>query len=101
MVADVPQRRAMSDQQHSQAGREFISRTIQLLVLADMVIGLVLLGLGLFVFDMTALAVGGGVLALMGLGLTLLFRMLARRAPPEAAAGQASARRQSPHERRR
>jgi hypothetical protein len=91
----------MSDRQHPPAGREFIGRTIQLLMLGDMFLGVILAALGLFVFDMAALAVGGAVLAVMGLGLALLFRMLARRAPPEASAGQPPARRQSPHERRR
>ena len=85
----------MSDRQHPPAGREFIGRTIQLLVLGDMLVGVVLAVLG-FVFDMAALAVGGAVLAAMGLGLAVLVRILARRDP-----GQTPARRQSPHQRRR
>ncbi|MGE0119257.1 MAG: hypothetical protein AB7S71_21745 [Dongiaceae bacterium] len=91
----------MSDRHHPQAGREFIGRTIQLLMLCDLLIGLVLVALGLFVYDMTALVVGGAVLAVMGLGLAALFRILARRADPAAPAGQPPARRQSPHQRRR
>jgi uncharacterized membrane protein len=80
------------------ANREFIFRMIQLLMLADMLIGVVLVVLGLFVFDLVALVVGGAVLAAMGLGLALIFRMLARR--EATATGRASGR-ASPHELRR
>jgi hypothetical protein len=82
--------------------REFVHRTIQLLMLGDVALGLVLLVLGLFVFEFPALAVGGAVLAGMGLALALMYRMLARRS---AASTRGVARpatpRQSPHQRRR
>jgi hypothetical protein len=64
--------------------REFIYRMIQFLMLGDVLLGLALLALGLFVVDFPALAVGGAVLAAMGLGLTLVFRLLARRVATDA-----------------
>ena len=64
--------------------REFIYRMIQFLMLGDVLLGLALLALGLFVVDFPALAVGGAVLAAMGLGLALVFRLLARRVATDA-----------------
>lgn len=82
--------------------REFIYRTIQLLMLGDVALGLVLLVLGLVVFEFPALAVGGAVLAGMGLGLALIFRMLARRsAASTGGVARPATPRQSPHQRRR
>lgn len=82
--------------------REFIYRTIQLLMLGDVLLGLVLLVLGLFVFDFPALAVGGAVLACMGLGLALVYRMLARRsAAPTGGEARPATPRQNPHQFRR
>lgn len=89
----------MSDPQ-TQPRREFIYRTIQLLMLGDVLLGLVLLVLGLFVFEVPALAVGGAVLACMALGLALVYRMLARRLSAGGAARPATPR-QSPHQMRR
>ena len=75
------------------ANREFVFRTIQLLMIADIAIGGALVLLGLFVFDFPALAIAGGFLACMGIGLAVLFRRLARR--------EADATRKSPHRLRR
>ena len=75
------------------ANREFVFRTIQLLMFADIVVGIALVLLGLFVYDLSALAIAGGFLACMGLGLAVMFRRLARR--------EASATRGSPHQLRR
>ena len=58
---------------------EIVYRTIRLVMLGDIMLGLVLLVLGLFIFDAPALAVGGTILACMGLGLALIYRMLGRR----------------------
>jgi hypothetical protein len=68
-------------------------------MLGDVALGLVLLVLGLFVVDFPALAVAGAVLAGMGLGLALIYRMLARRSAPPTA-GPAATRR-NPHQLRR
>ena len=88
----------MSDPGHSRpASREFVFRTIQLLMLADIAVGGALVLLGLFVFDLPALAIAGAFLACMGAGLAVLFRQLGRR----AAAGGATARRDSPYQLRR
>ena len=76
--------------------REFIYRMIQFLMLGDVLLGLALLALGLFVVDFPALAVGGAVLAAMGLGLALVFRLLARRV-----ATGAPKTRENPHQLRR
>jgi len=87
----------MSDPGHSRpASREFVFRTIQLLMLADIAIGGALVLLGLFMFDFPALAIAGAFLACMGAGLAVLFRQLGRRA-----AAEATARRESPHQLRR
>jgi hypothetical protein len=84
----------MSDSRRSPpASREFVFRTIQLLMLVDIAIGGALVLLGLLVFDFPALAIAGAFLACMGIGLAMLFRLLGRRA---SAAG-----RQSPHQLRR
>lgn len=84
----------MSDPGHSPpASREFVFRTIQLLMLVDIAIGGVLILLGLFVFDLPGLAIAGAFLACMGIGLAVLFRLLGRHAP--------TARRESPHQLRR
>jgi hypothetical protein len=88
----------MSDPQTAPR-REFIYRTIQLLMLGDVALGLVLLVLGLFVFESPALAVGGAVLAGMGLGLALIYRMLAR--PSASPTAGTAATRQNPHQLRR
>ena len=77
------------------ASREFVFRTIQLLMLVDIAIGGTLVFLGLFVLDFPGLAIAGAFLACMGLGLVVLFGTLARRA------GGAQAGRRSPHELRR
>jgi hypothetical protein len=81
--------------------REFVYRTIQLLMLGDVLLGLVLLVLGLFVFDVPALAVGGAVLACMGVGLALIYRMLGRRLTGSNGATRPSRPRESPHQLRR
>jgi hypothetical protein len=73
--------------------REFVFRTIQLLTLVDIAIGGLLILLGLFVIDFPGLAIAGAFLACLGVGLAVLFRLLARRAP--------AARRESPHQLRR
>ena len=75
------------------ASREFVFRTIQLLMLGDVAIGAAFVFLGLYVFDLPALSIAGAFLACMGLGLAVLFRSLDRRAP--------AARRDSPHQLRR
>ena len=75
------------------ANREFVFRTIQLLMLADIAIGVALVLVGLFVYDFPALMIAGGFLACMGIGLAMVFRRLARR--------EASATRKGPHDRRR
>lgn len=86
----------MSDPERSPpARREFVLRTIRLLMLADIAIGGVLVLLGLLVLDFPALAIAGAFLALMGGGLFILFGTLARR----AAAGEKT--RTGPHELRR
>ena len=88
----------MSDPGHSPpASREFVFRTIQLLMLVDIAAGGALVLLGLFAFDLPALAIAGAFLACMGAGLAVLFRLLGRR----AAAGGATARREGPHPLRR
>jgi hypothetical protein len=85
----------MSDPGDSRpASRDFVFRTIQLLMLADIAIGGALVLLGLFMFDFPAIA--GAFLACMGAGLAVLFRQLGRRAATEA-----TARRESPHQLRR
>lgn len=76
------------------AGREFVFRTIQWLMLIDIVGGAVLALLGLFVLDVPALAIGGAFLVFMGLGLFVLFGARARRA-------RAQTGRNGPHELRR
>ncbi len=73
--------------------REFVFRTIQLLMLVDIAIGGLLILLGLFVFDFPGLAIAGAFLACMGIGLVVLFRLLGRRA--------STAKREGPHQRRR
>lgn len=84
----------MNDPGHSPpASREFVFRTIQLVMLVDIAIGGTLVFLGLFVFDIPALAIAGAFLTCMGIGLAVLFRLLGRRASP--------ARRDSPHQLRR
>ena len=75
------------------ANREFVFRTIRLLMLADIGIGGVLIVLGWFVLDLPALAIAGAFLACMGIGLTILFSLLARRA--------AEASQKRPHQLRR
>lgn len=85
----------MSDPRQSPpAGREFVFRTIQRLMLIDIVGGAVLVLLGLFVLDFPALAIAGVFLAFMGLGLFMLFRARARQASAQIG-------RSSPHELRR
>ena len=87
----------MSDSGQSRpAGREFVLRTIQVVMLVDMAIGGALVLLGLFVFDMPALAIAGAFLACMGAALVIVFRTLRRRADSSASAGRIS-----PHELRR
>ena len=73
------------------AGREFVFRTIQRLMFVDIVGGIALALLGLFVLDFPAMTIGGIFLAGMGVGLVLLFGRMARRA----------AGRSGPHELRR
>jgi hypothetical protein len=75
------------------ASREVVFRTIQLLMLVDIAIGGALILLGLLVYDFPGLAIAGAFLACMGIGLTVLFRLLGRRA--------SSAGRESPHQLRR
>jgi hypothetical protein len=75
------------------ASREFVIRTIQLVMLVDIAIGGALILLGLLVYDFPGLAIAGAFLACMGIGLTVLFRLFGRRA---SAAG-----RQSLHQLRR
>jgi hypothetical protein len=85
----------MSDPgQSPPAGREFVFRTIQRLMLIDIVGGAVLALLGLFVLDFPALAIAGAFLAFMGLGLFVLFGARARRAGTQTG-------RSGPHELRR
>lgn len=86
----------MSDSRGQPASREFVFRTIRLLMLVDIGGGGVLVLLGLFVLDFPALAIAGAFLAAMGVGLFVLMTMLMRR----AAAG-ATADRSGPHELRR
>ena len=87
----------MSDSGHSpSAGREFVLRTIQLVMLVDIAIGGALVLLGLFVFDIPALAIAGAFLACMGVALVVVFRTLKRRADSSLRAG-----RSSPHDLRR
>lgn len=74
------------------AERNFVLRTMQLLMVGDIVIGVALVGIGLFVVDFPALVIVGGFLACMGLGLFVLFRILSGRA-----SGESPGRRQSPH----
>jgi hypothetical protein len=81
--------------------REFIYRTIQLLMLGDILLGAVLAVLGLVVFESPPLAIAGAVLAAMGLGLTVVFRVLAQRTPSAADVPRPMKPRQSPHQRRR
>lgn len=70
----------MSDPDRSRpASPEFVFRTIQLVTLVDIAIGVALVILGLFVFDFPALAIAGAFLACMGIGLAMLFRLLGRR----------------------
>jgi len=86
----------MSDPGHSPpASREFVFRSIQLLMLLDIAIGGALAFLGLFVLDFPGLAIAGAFLACMGVGLVVLFGTLARRA------GGTKAGRHSPHDLRR
>ncbi len=88
----------MSDSGHSPpASREFVIRTIQLLMLVDVAIGGALVLLGLFAFDFPGLAIAGAFLACMGVGLAVLFRLLGRRAPSSGP----TARRDRPHQLRR
>jgi hypothetical protein len=85
----------MSDPRQSPpAGREFVFRTIQRLMLIDAVGGAVLVLLGLFVLDFPALAIAGAFLAFMGLGLFMLFGARARGAGMQTG-------RSGPHELRR
>ena len=87
----------MSDSGHSPpVGREFVLRTIHLVMLVDMAVGGALVLLGLFVFDNSALAIAGAFLACMGAALVIVFRALKRRADSSARAGRIS-----PHELRR
>lgn len=80
------------------ANREFVFRTIQLLMVGDIVIGVVLALLGWRVWNMPALAIAGIFLACMGAALAVIMRTLARAA---AARQGTPARRQSPHQLRR
>jgi hypothetical protein len=91
----------MSDPQTPPARREFVFRMLQLLMLADVLIGVALMALGLLVFDFPALAVGGGLLAVMGLGVAGILRMLSRRGAPPAAGDAAAQPRRGPHQLRR
>lgn len=77
------------------ASREFVFRTIRLLMLVDIAIGGALVLLGLFVLDFPGLAIAGAFLACMGVGLAVLFGALARRA------SDVKGGRSSPHEFRR
>jgi hypothetical protein len=87
----------MSDPGHfPPAGREFVFRTIQRLMVVDIIGGGALVLLGLFVLDLPALAIAGAFLACMGVGLVFLFGALARRT-----AGGARTARGTPHELRR
>jgi hypothetical protein len=91
----------MSDHQ-TPCRREFVYRTIQILMLGDVLVGLMLVVLGLFVFDFPALAVGGAVLACMGLGLAVIARVLGRRLPPPSGAAAPQPKpRENPHQLRR
>lgn len=76
-----------------QPNREFVFRTIQLLMLADIGLGVGLVLLGWLVLDLPSLEIAGAFLACMGLGLAVLFGVLGRRARAE--------NRPSPHQRRR
>ena len=58
------------------ASREFVLRTIRLLMLVDIAIGGALALLGLFVLDFPGLAIAGAFLACMGVGLAVLFGAL-------------------------
>ncbi len=91
----------MNDPQTPPARREFVLRMLQLLMLGDVLIGAVLVALGLLVFDFPALAVGGGLLAIMGLGAALIVRMVSRRAAPATGRDASAPRRRSPHRLRR
>jgi len=84
----------MSDSERSPpASPEFVFRTIQLVTLVDIAIGVALVVLGLFVFDFPALAIAGAFLACMGIGLAMLFRLLGRRSSTTG--------RKNPHQLRR
>ena len=86
----------MSDPgQSPPASREFVLRTIRLLMLLDIAIGGALVLLGLFVLDFPGLAIAGAFLACMGVGLAVLFGALARRA------SDVKGGRSSPHDLRR
>lgn len=82
-----------ASKQSPSPNREFVLRTIQLLMVVDIAGGGALVLLGLFVWHIPELAIAGAFLACMGVGLTVLFRQLSRRA--------SAAKRQSPHELRR
>jgi hypothetical protein len=62
-----------------------VFRTIQRLMFVDIVGGIALALLGLFVLDFPAMTIGGIFLAGMGVGLVLLFGRMARRAAGRAA----------------
>src|SRR5262249_32108226 len=65
-LSSAGRRTKMSDPEGSPpANREFVFRTIQLLMIADIAIGAALVLLGLFVYDFPALAIAG-FLALHG-----------------------------------
>jgi hypothetical protein len=86
----------MSDPgQSPPAGREFVFRTIQRLMLIDVVGGAVLALLALFVLDFPALAIAGALLAFMGLGLSSCCSERERAAPARRPG------RAAPHELRR
>ena len=74
-----------------------VNRLIQWIMLSDVLIGIVLVGLGAFVLDIDALVIAGVGLAVIGFAGFLFFRMLGRRHD----AADPSVPRKSPHDLRR
>jgi hypothetical protein len=70
----------MPDETPAPPSREPVYRTIRLLLLFDLVLGLVLLVVAGPLWGLPSLQIAGGILALIGGGLYLFFGRLAARA---------------------
>lgn len=72
----------MNENAPPRPGRDAVYRLIQWVMLSDVLLGVILAGVGAFIMKEPAFVIVGVGLATIGFALFLFFRMLARRAGP-------------------